>query len=170
MPGTGALYTVFKGHILAFACQELGIENIDSEIDNPNITYLSDTEKRKFIVGLSMRVVEKCTIIGDVIIGKNVEESGDKKYDYARTLCHYASLALEFNDTWHEGDGIRIIRCWRMFLPHFFESGRTKYSLETVRLQIQLQSLPSQLVHQIIWDRCINTHGGIYLATFTTNT
>ena len=66
-----ALYT--------FACQELGIKNIDSDLDNPNLSYLSDTEKRKFIVGLSMRVVEKCTIIGDAIMGKKVEEYGDKK-------------------------------------------------------------------------------------------
>ena len=111
-----APYTVFKGHILAFVCQELGIETIDSDLDYPNLGYLSDTEKRKFIVGLSMRVVEKWTIIGDAIMGKKVEESGDQKY---------ASLALKFNNAWREGDGIRIIRCWRLFLPHFYESGRT---------------------------------------------
>lgn len=43
----------------------------------------------------------------------------------------------------------------------YFKSGRTKYSLEAMRLQIQLLSLPSQLVHQIIWDRFVNTHGGM---------
>ena len=79
--------TVFKGHVLAFACQELGIENIDSNLDNPTLAYLSDAEKRKFIVGLSMRVVENCTIIGDAILESNVEESGDKKYDHPQTLC-----------------------------------------------------------------------------------
>ena len=89
---TDALCTVFKGHVLAFACKELGIENIDSDLNNPTLTYLSDTEKRKFIVGLSMKVVNNCTIIGDAIMGKKVKESGDKKYDYAQSLCHYAPL------------------------------------------------------------------------------
>ena len=108
-----------------------------------------------------MKVVENCTIIGDAILGSNMEESGDKKYDYARTFCHYAALALEFYDAWHEGDGIRILRCWRLFLPHFYESGRTKYSLEALRLQMQIKFLPHHLVHQITWDRFINTHGGL---------
>ena len=119
-----ALYT---GHILAFACQELGIENIDSDLDNPNLGYLSDTKKRKFIVGLSMRVVEKCTIIGDAIMGKKLEESGDKNMIMQG---HYVTMLLSRSsyDGWCEGDGIRIIRCWRLFLPHFYGSGRTKHS------------------------------------------
>ena len=158
---TDALFAVFKGHILAFACQELGIENIDSDLDNPTIKRLSNEEKRKYIVGLSMKIVENCTIIGDAILGSRVEESGDKKYDYARTFCHYAALALEFYDAWHEGDGLRILRCWRIFIPHFYESGRTKYSLEALRLQMQIKSLPHYLVQQITWDRFINTHGGL---------
>ena len=63
-------------HLLA---KELGIENIDSNLDKPTLTYLSDAEKRKFIIGLSVRVVENCTNIGDAILGnKFVEESGDK--------------------------------------------------------------------------------------------
>ena len=48
-----------------------------------------------------------------------------------------------------------------MLLPHFFESGQTKYSLEAMKLLIQIQLLPSLLVHQILWDRFINTHGGL---------
>ena len=58
------------------------------------LPYLSNAKKRKFIVGLSMMMVENCTIIGDAILGNNVEESGDKKYDHVWTLCHYAALAL----------------------------------------------------------------------------
>ena len=80
-----------------------------------------------------------------------MEESGDQKYNY--TSCHYGSLALEFYDAWHEGDRIRIVRYWRMFLLHFFESGRTKYSIEALRLQLQISHLPSSIVQQIIWDR-----------------
>ena len=108
-----------------------------------------------------MKVVENCTIVSGALLGKKITESGDCKYNYSRSLCHYASLALEFYDAWHEGDGNRIIRCWRIFLPHFFESGRTKYSLDAMRLQMQLLCLPPQLVQQITWDRFVNMHGGL---------
>ena len=119
---TDALFTVLKGHILAYACKELGIESLDSTIVNPALTSASDADKRKFIVGLSMKIVENCWIIGDALLAKKVSESGDHKYNYAQTLCHYASLALEFYGAWHEGDGVRIIRCYHL-LPHMFQSG-----------------------------------------------
>ena len=38
---TDALFAVLKGHILAFACTELGIEGIDSEIKHPTIISAS---------------------------------------------------------------------------------------------------------------------------------
>lgn len=113
-----ALFTALKGHILAYAREELGIENLDSTIVNPALTSASDVDKQKFIVGLSMKIVENYSIIGDALLAKKVSESGDHKYNYARTLCHYASLTLEFYDAWHEGDGVRIIRCYHLLLPH----------------------------------------------------
>ena len=38
---------------------------------------------------------------------------------------------------------------------------QNNYALEAVRLQMQLASLPPQLVHQITWGRFVNTHGGL---------
>ena len=108
-----------------------------------------------------MKIVENCSIIGDAVLAKNVSECGYHKYNYARTLCHFASLALEFYDAWHEGDGVRIIRCYHLLLPHMYQSGRTKYSFEITRLLIQLQCLPANLTQQLIWDRFINTHSGM---------
>lgn len=42
---TDALFTVFKGHILPYACQELGIENVDSEIAKSSMKLTTDVEK-----------------------------------------------------------------------------------------------------------------------------
>ena len=47
-----------------------------------------------------------CTLVTESIIKETVKETGDGKNNYARTLCHYASLALEFTDAWSEGDGV----------------------------------------------------------------
>ena len=80
---------------------------------------------------------------------------------YTRVLCHYGCLVLEFRDAWGEGDGEKIFRCWQLLLPHFKASGRTKYSLEALRIQPQAKSLLSpQLAHQLTWDRFVNTRGG----------
>ena len=102
-----------------------------------------------------------CTLVTESIIKETVKETGDGKNNYARTLCHYASLALEFTDAWSEGDSIRVLRCWRLFLPHFTAGGRTKYLLEALRLQFQLAVLPPHLVQQLTWGHFINTHGGL---------
>lgn len=158
---TEVIFTVFKGFIVAYTCKELGIDDPDSDVSLPLPKSASRTDKLRYIVGLGTKVMLNCTIIEDALLGKPVPESGDGKYNYARTLCHYVSLALELYDGWHNGDGIRNTRCWRVFLPHFFASGHTKYALEAVRLQMQLASLPPRLVHQIMWSRFVNMHGGL---------
>lgn len=80
---------------------------------------------------------------------------------FLQGLCHYGSLVMEFRDAWAEGDGDRILRCWRLFLPHFRASGRTKYSLEAFRLQLQVNVVLSpNLAHQVKWHRFVNTKGG----------
>ena len=158
---TNVIFTVFKGYVLAYACKELGIENIDSDISLPIPSSASNEEKLKFIVGIGTKVAHNCTLMEAPLIGKTITESNDGKYNYSRTLCHFASIALELYDACHEGDGIRVIRCWRVMLPHFYATGHSKYALEAVKLQLQLKSLPPRLVNQITWGRFINTHGGL---------
>ena len=69
---------------------------------------------------------------------------------------------LEFVDACKEGDGERVFRCWKIFLPHFRASNNSKYALECLRLQFQVKSVCSpQLAHHILWDRFVNTRGGL---------
>ena len=158
---TEVTFTVFKGYILAYTCNELDIESIDSDVKLPIPSSAPTTEKLKFIVSLGTKVAQKCTIMEDALVGKTVLESGDGKHNYCRTLCHFASIAMELYDAWHEGDGIRVIQCWRVLLPHYFATGHSKYALEAVKLQLQLMSLPPRLVNQITWGRFVNSHGGL---------
>ncbi len=146
-----ALLTVYNGHIVARACIELGISTSD---ETPSPTTTIDFKQ------LASKIVNDFTVISDAILGKPVEESGDGKYNYARVMCHYTALVTEFLDGWSEGDGIRVLRCWRVFLLHFYVNRRTKNAFETLRLQFQLVSLPQHLISQLTWDRFVNTHGG----------
>ena len=44
----------------------------------------------------------------------------------------------------------------------FKATNRRKYALEALRLQFQIQAtLTPHLAHHLVWDRFINTHGGI---------
>lgn len=67
---------------------------------------------------------------------------------------------MEFCDAWAEGDGNRVLQCWRLFLPHFVTYHHTKYALQALCLQFQVSSyLSPHLSHYVIWDRFVNTRG-----------
>lgn len=151
------LDTVTKGHILASACRILGITKLDSELQLP--PGIVPEKQPGYVRRIASQVVEECTLID--AFGE-VAETNDHVYNYARVLCHYGTLVLEFRDAVKEGDGERVFRCWRVLLPHFLASQRTKYSLEALRLQFQVRAILSpQLAHQILWDRFVNTRGGL---------
>ena len=77
---TDALFTVLKGYIVAAACRELKID-VDTEgIPSQEMKRWSYKQKIGFIVQLSMKTVEKYTLVGESILCQAVKESGDKKY------------------------------------------------------------------------------------------
>ena len=147
-----ALQTIFKGHVVAAACLELGIESPEHDIHTE--------DKKSLLKKVAQGIVNKFTVISEAVLGEQVESSTDGVYNYTRVLCHFASLASLFHDAWKEGDGPRIITCWKIFMLHFHASRKTKYALEALRFQFQLKTLHPYLVHQLTWGRFINTHGG----------
>ena len=50
--------------------------------------------------------------------------------EYARETLSLGLLFLEFKDAVKEGDGTRVLRCWKYFLLLFHASGHTNYCLE----------------------------------------
>lgn len=57
----------------------------------------------------------------------------DDVYNYQRNLMDHG-MYLNFTDAIREGDGERIIRCWKYLLLHFFADGdkSTKYAIEAL--------------------------------------
>lgn len=146
------LLTVVKGHLLTVACEILGITKLDSKVSlPPNVKHGEAKDKNLYIRSLASQVVERCTLIDNAVTGEVVTTTDDHKYNYARILCHYGSLIMEFLDGWEHGDGKRMFQCWRLFLPHFHASGHTKYSLQALRLQFQVKCvLSAQFAHEIV--------------------
>lgn len=157
-----ALFTILKGHFIAAACDILGIRKPDEEPASLVAVKRNcpDEDKKAYIYHISQEIVNKYSVISEAVLNQKVTDEHDHVNNYARVFCHFGSLALEFTDAWSEGDGERIIRCWGVFLLHFFATGRRKYALEALRLKLQLASLPSPLAHQLKWNRFVNTHGG----------
>ena len=109
---------------------------------------------------VAQKVVKEFTVIPEALLGEPVVDSGDHVYGYARVLCHLTSLVMLFVDAWKEGDGVRVLRLWKIMMLHFHSERKTKYALEALRLQFQLATLQPYLSHQLTWGRFINTHGG----------
>ena len=68
-------------------------------------------------------------------------------------------MHAEFEDAIKEGDGPRVITCWKFFLLIFKASNRTKYALEAATLLISLQVLPERIQQQMIWSHFVNPRG-----------
>ena len=147
--------TVLKGHWLACACDVLAMSNPDDRVALPA------GSAKDFIHEVAEKVVDRCTVLESAFPPADVCEPDDTAYNYARLLCHYCSLVKEFRDAWAEGDGERVLRCWKIFMPHFQAAGCHKYCLEALRLQFQVNGLlPPNLAHQVMWHRFVNIKGG----------
>lgn len=84
----------------------------------------------------------------------------DYKLNYATAVLGMGMLARNFHDASREGDGERLIRCWKFFMLHFKVNGRVKYAVEAINILAQVNDLlPPAMGHQLIWNRTCNLTG-----------
>lgn len=95
---------------------------------------------------------------------KTLEEpnkANDDMFNYQCSLLDHGLLYLNFRDAVAEGDGTRIIRCWKFLLIQFWqESSQSKYALEALYLLFQINALLTPCeAHELKWNRSVNNHG-----------
>ena len=78
--------------------------------------------------------------------------------NYASAVLNDGLLLLELRDGIHEGDGPRVICCWKFMMLYWRHSGHTKYSLETLHL-LGAMATP-RVAHELTWWRFVNNRGG----------
>ena len=79
---------------------------------------------------------------------------------YATEVLTLGLLWHYFHDAIREGDGDRIIRCWKFFLVLFKSTSHRNYAKEAVNLHVQYHYTFSEKQRvQLLWSRCINTRG-----------
>ena len=85
----------------------------------------------------------------------------DGVFDYACAVLNDGLLLLEFRDAIHEGDGERILRCWKFLMLYFRIAGHTKYALEAFTFQAKVNGITSpRIQQQLLWSRVVNSKGG----------
>lgn len=145
--------TVISGHVIA------ALNEMDTEEFDPNMDWMkSDEERTEILLTLSAKLVD--SFVDFSYNRHDRSPSDDHIQEYAIQLLSLGCFYTEFSDAIREGDGNRILRCWRYLLPIFWNSGRTNYANEVFNMLYQHDyALSEAHAHQLLWGRCINVHG-----------
>ena len=87
----------------------------------------------------------------------------DPCFNYACTRLSLGMLLFNFDDAVKEGDGERVMRCWKFMMLVFKAYGHSKYALAALQMQISLKAphlLTPHQAHSFIWNKMVNTKGG----------
>ena len=80
---------------------------------------------------------------------------------YTKKLLSVGLFYLEYRDGIREGDGQRVLRCWKYLLPIFYNANHTNYSKEALLLLCQHKFLLTERQSkQLLYSRFINIQGG----------
>lgn len=150
-------------HILAAALEVLGMNSLP---DTPSPTVLSDPHNMWMETDVRRKAVLKaiCQKIVKQFTHFSFSETGATSPDhvqmYSRQLLSLGCFYLEYCDAIQEGDGDRVLRCWRYLLPIFQSSGRKNYSIEALQMLYQYHyKLTPRQAEQLLWNRFVNIHG-----------
>ena len=92
---------------------------------------------------------------------KDETEVEDHIFNYSCVRLGLGLLIRNFSDAVQEGDGERIIRCWKFMLLIFKANNHTKYALASLHLLANANAmLTPQRAHGLIWNRTVNNRGG----------
>jgi L1 cell adhesion molecule like protein len=155
---------VLDAHIATAAAQVLGCEKVE-EINLQHLFPSGEippegTEQLRAIEKLAAMVVDRFAMYEPEEVCQS--SSDDHVHNYACLLLTMGLLARNFQDSSREGDGERIIRCWRFLFLHYKEGGHTKYILEAFYLLADLDvMLSAREAHALKWNRTCSVRGGL---------
>ena len=158
------LLVVISGHIITAAMKALGMKKMDDTPtagtligpDPGSLWMLEREERKKVLDAVCSEIIDEYV---DFSFLKDATIENDSIHSYGKKLLGLGCFYMEFRDAIREGDGLRVLRCWRYLLPIFFGTGRTNYCCEALNMLHQEHTLPPRLSNQLIWSRFVNTHG-----------
>ena len=158
------LMLMLKSHVLAAFMKYLSMDTLESTPDceelHESIFLPADDRKQilyRFIKKHLNDLVDVSATVGD---NTQPTESKDHVYNYGSEVISLGLLYAEFNDAIHEGDGLRVVRCYRYFMLLFRALGHRNYAIEAFTMLAEYHWLLSpRMREQLVWSRFINVHG-----------
>ena len=148
-----------NAHVLAAAMEFLEMDKLDgvpsSDIIPDGSWLCPKEEKQHLLLAVSRSIVDKHVNIKAVNVTSN-----DNIKAYASEAVSLGLFHEEFHDSIREGDGERVLRCWKFLLLLFKATQHKNYSLEALRLLLQFEFLlPQRQAQQLLHSRFVNTRG-----------
>lgn len=145
----------------------MNMTSMDDEPANSSVippdAWLQDDDVRKdTLYAVSLKIVDMFIDLeaNFTIASPPQAHDDDKILEYSKLVMSIGMLYFEYCDAIREGDGMRVLRCWRFMFIFFKCTNRTNYSIESFTLLAQYHFLFSeQHRQQLIWGRFINVHG-----------
>ena len=154
---------VVRCHVATAAMQYLNMKYTSDNPVHPQLKddlWLDSLEKRSDILQSISKEITLIYVDLEMKPGSLSVECDDKVQCYAAELLSLGLMYMEFSDSIREGDGLRIIRCWRYLMLIFKATQRKCYSIEAFNLLCQYHFFFSERqAQQLLWSRCVNTHG-----------
>ena len=148
-----------EGHILAAFLQHFAFTSLS---DAHGLEFLKDSfSKQAMFQQMVVEVLREHVHLGTRVQSHPHSDSAtDGVLSYAKEVLSLLLLWAEFEDAIKEGDGHRLIRCWKFLLPIFKVTNHKNYSIGAVNLLIHCNFLLSpRHREQLLWSRFINTSG-----------
>lgn len=154
---------VLEAHILSAAMNFYQLDSLDGtpKASQFQSQFLSATpnERRKIFLSSVKELISSHT--HRLAIDKSINDK-DGVLCYGKELLSLGMLYLELLDAIREGDGFRILRCWRYLLLVFKATNKRKYAVQAATLILQYEVIfTERMRNQLIWNRTINTTGRI---------
>jgi L1 cell adhesion molecule like protein len=149
------LELVTKAHIVAAAISLVGAEDVANLSENILSGNSSST-----LHSVAKSICAKLVTITFQAGHTPSSQNPDHVLEYAKETLSLGLLYLEFKDAIREGDGERVLRCWKYFWLFFRATGHTNYCLEAFNTLMQYYYiLPPRYAEEMLWGRFINARG-----------
>ena len=152
---------VCEAHICTAAMQVFQMSSLD---DTPSTAHFPEgctqlNPKQRWNV-LQLAIMDIIEQFVDIDYPSSANKDDDHVRAYGKEVLSLGLLFMEFKDAIREGDGERIIRCWRYFLPLFKCADRKNYSVEAFNLLFEYEyAMTERMKQQLVWERTINVRG-----------
>lgn len=149
---------IVKAYTIVAAMNVFGMSEItDFPVEEIFPTLTKEEEKSSIIESAASVIVEEYVKLSYPTC---LPKKPDHIKEYAKDVLTMGLFYMEFQDAIREGDGKRVLICWKFLMLIYRATGHVNYAKEALTLLCQYHYLfPKRLAEQLIWSRFINTQG-----------